>query len=179
MTRLLCIAALAGLTAAACAQSSSSGIPIGVTGSLYLPSSQTIRNAFSDGIVGFGVSPGGAGHAKEGIGAYFGFISAHERGNSLLIVPVTVGYERRLARRGAEAVPYARVSAGAAYYDYSIRTGGDLLDAKRLGSTGNLQLGVIFHRRLRLAVEYDVFSATDGLSFNGFQFSATYTLLRV
>ena len=59
------------------------------------------------------------------------------------------------------------VRAGLSYIDYAIDTGGGRTASKRIGLNGNAAFGVNIDKRINLEARYDVFTAQDGLNFNG------------
>jgi hypothetical protein len=106
-------------------------------------------------------------------------LAANKNGNRLFIGTLTYGYERHLTAENSVTVPYVRVFAGGAYFDYGIDQIGGRKSAKRFGTTGGAEVGVVFANRLRLAAKYNVFSKQDGFDFNGFSLSATYSLFKL
>lgn len=181
-----CVAMCAlALTGSALAQTNRNGRPmLGVELGVYLPQDSLIRDRFGSSLlrVGVGYLANRRSLARK-FTPEFGLISANNNGNRLLIIPVTLGYEFHFTRPGDEeqnTIPYARLAAGLAYYDYDVSTGpGTRARSRRIAPTGTLEGGLIIGDNLRLSARYYLFSETDGLNFSGLQFSLTYGFIRI
>lgn len=145
----------------------------------YLPTSSALQDALGKQITTFSFGPGVIANPRQGTSSpEFAFITARKNGNKLFIVPLTLGYQKNLgAGPDSQFVPYVKVGAGIAYYDYSIRdSSGVKTAAKRFGLTSNVAVGLVISKRLTVQAQYNVFSKADGLDFNGLRLTASFTL---
>jgi len=170
-------AALTPATAAAQRE----GPRVGLRGAAYFPVDRDVRRAFPDvlPLVGIAVmAPLRPGRTQlypsiEAIGARSGR-------NRFFILPLTFVVERQgRGRPNGTLVPYARVEAGIAYFDYRIRRGVDTVRARRGGAAGGVEAGMVFTRHFRTSVRYRAFQTMDDLDFSGAEVGAVIGGLRL
>ncbi|CAN5396206.1 hypothetical protein BH11ARM2_BH11ARM2_10720 [soil metagenome] len=178
--------ALLGLAAFASAQSN--GVSVGPTVGGYFFTDRVVRDAFSYPVLSYGFSPVPTGRpAPNKVQPDFNIVSASKNGNKLFLLPVTASYELQLIKkspygvydREAAFVPFLRLLAGPAYYDYALTdSNGVRRSGKQVGLTAGAVLGVSINKRLTLSGSYNFFSKVDQLDFSGFSLNLTYSLTR-
>jgi hypothetical protein len=181
---MLALLALSCAAVIAVGQSdSNTQLEIGATVGLYMPSSSTIRNAFSDTIFTWGISPVAFGRPPAGkITPSINLIAASENGSSFFLIPVTAGYEYHFgetAGKQTTILPFARIEAGLAYMNFAVNTPGGRADGSEVGLTGDVELGVQISQSVTLSARYYLFQQENGLSFNGLQLGLTFGFLRL
>lgn len=179
---LIAVTALALTSMGTFAQAQSDyGINLGAQVGVYMPTNGAIRDAFGSSVLNFGLGPvgdprrPGSGSVTPGLE----FLTANKNGNRLFIGTFTYGYEKHFGDENAKTVPYARVFAGGAYFDYGITEISGRKSAKRFGATGGAEVGVVLASRLKLSAKYNLFSKQDGFDFNGLTLSATFSVFKL
>lgn len=165
--RLIALAACAGAVAVpivAKADDAYFGPQIG----FFFPSSSALRDALGDNWFSFGVSRIRIFDLNQSkISHDWQAISQRRDGNSIFILTGSMGYAYPLSAGSEKFKPYVAFRAGVSYMDYAITTGGGRKASKRFGLNGNAAFGVNIDRRINIEARYDVFTAQDGLSFDG------------
>jgi hypothetical protein len=171
---------LVGLSALAASSAFAQTAQIGPDFGIFFPTSRAVRDAFGDTIPDFGFGRTRTSVAgKPSLRTDFGVLTAQRNGNKLLILPFTLQTEFRLTQdenRGGFQ-PYARLGAGAAYYDYAITTTGGRNAAKTFGLTSSAELGVVFAQRWNLYGKYQYFQRRGGFDFSGVTVGVSLSLL--
>lgn len=147
----------------------------GLTAGVFVPSDSTVRSTFGNTWVSFGIQPltfGGKPRDWK-ISGDVNILTASRNGNRVLAIPATLGVTK-VFDGGGDSVPFVSVAGGPAYYDYSILG----VATKRVGWNANVRAGVTFSKRVQLQARYDLYSATDGLRFDGLTLSLAYQALR-
>ena len=166
---LLTLALAASALAPAPAAAQREGPRVGLRGAAYFPVAREVRRAFPDvlPLVGIAVmAPLRPGRTQlypsiEAIGARSGR-------NRFFILPLTFVVERQgRGRPDRTLVPYARVEAGIAYFDYRLARAADTVRARRGGAAGGVEAGMVFTPHFRTSVRYRAFQELDGLDFGG------------
>jgi hypothetical protein len=182
MRKFLALAVLGCLAPLTYAQSTNS-IELGVTAGWYLPTGSALRNAFGSQIFTIGITPVAVGRPSSGtITPSFNIIGADKSGSNFLLVPVTLGYEYHFGSDDSDSttVPYARIEAGGAYYNYSIDEGGPSnVDGSRIGYVADAELGVTITKTIKLSAKYYLFQKEGGIDFSGFELGVTFGLIRL
>ena len=165
-------------TCAGSAQQAANEVPKrgwGITAGVFLPTDQTLRDAFGSTWASFGIQPLSFGGKPRDwrISGGVNVLTAGRNGNRVLAIPATLGVTKEF-RGGGDSVPFVAIAGGPAYYDYAI--GG--VSAKRVGWNANVRTGVTFSSRLQLQARYDFYTPTDGLRFDGLTLSVAYKALR-
>jgi hypothetical protein len=162
-------------------QSSQTGI--GLSAGIYSPTSSQIRADLGNQAIQFGLGGAATRRPSEGsITPQYNIILANGNGNKLFILPFTYGYEYHFGSdTGSSFLPYVRPFAGIAYYDYSIT---DFASAthyseKQIGGTYGIEAGILLSKKLKVSAAYNYFTPSNGLSFNGWSLSATYSLFNL
>ncbi len=171
---------LAGVAAAlpAFSQAQRPAVGLGIAIGDFFPSDTTLRHAFGDNILTFGLSPVSFGRPKTGtLTPTFNIIGADKNGSNFLLVPVTLGYEMHFGDDESSTVPYLRIDAGGAYFNYSVKTSGATISGSRFGGVADAEAGVEIQKNWRLSARYYLFTKESGLSFNGLQLSLTFGLI--
>ena len=165
--RLIALAACAGAVAvpmAAKAQDAYFGPQIG----FFFPSSAAMRDALGDSWFSFGASRIRIFDVNQAKWSHdWSAINQRRDGNSIFILTGSMGYAYPLSAGTEKYKPYFAIRGGISYIDYAITTGGGRKAGKRFGLNGNTAIGVNIDRRINIEARYDVFSAQDGLSFDG------------
>ncbi len=163
------------------------GIGIGV--GLFYPSSGQVKADVGSQFLSFGLAGTSTGLPSQGtITPEYNLIWGNGNGNKFFLLPVTVGYQynfgintniHRVGNYSGTFLPYLRPFAGLAYFDYSITdfASETHYSDKQIGATYGLEGGVLISSRLKLSATYNFFTQTNGISFNGFTVSATYSFL--
>ena len=170
------VVALAALIvpAASHAQNQYLGPDIGV----YYPTSATLKAALGDQWWSFGLSATKSGTNQKAMGPSFNGVSQTKNGNRALMLSYSYGLFQPMGgggRRGGNdgIIPFFALRAGASYIDYRIGTA----SGSKFGYNANAEVGVIFSDRMTLSARYDIFSAHDGLRFDGFSINLRYGLV--
>jgi len=168
---------IAGLASVAGAQSYHG--TLGLQASDFMPVNSTIRGDFGSNIftVGLTFNPTKI-PTRPAIAWDVDAIGANKNGSRFLLIPVTVGIQAALSRSDPNSVPYVRVEAGFAYYNYSI-----IQNMAKVGTTTVLpaaqaELGVVFDNRLTISATYHFFARSNSFDFDGFSLGASYTLFK-
>jgi hypothetical protein len=141
----------------------------GIKAGLFMPTGSEIRDIFGDNWVSLGITPREKVRSDRwNVGFDVGLIYADRGGNSLVLVPATVGVSKRFAPAQNAVVPYAAVRTGLAYYDYAItRPSTVRYSQSKLDLTGNVEFGVVFSEKLLISARYDWFAKSDDFNFDG------------
>lgn len=153
---------------------------VGPSVGLFFPADGELRRALGNSWFSFGFGGVRAGEYRERmLGFNYNVISKSQHNNTVFILAGSYGLVQPLGDANANTRPYFAVRGGLAYMDYALdATGGNRLSGKKIGFNANAEFGVILGDRLTLAARYDLFSAQDGLSFNGLSLSLKYGLIR-
>lgn len=170
-----------GVASAQFGQRQEQGLGLGPSVGLFIPTGSEMRNAFDSQLLTYGFGPSSADRPKERrFVSDFNVVSARRNGNKLFLFQVLQTYEIQFGDRERRIVPYARGGAGLAYYDYSItKRNGSRVSTKAGGWSATAEAGIVFNRQIALSARYNLFQRRDGISFDGWSLSATYTLLRI
>jgi hypothetical protein len=162
-------------------QKSEGGVGLGVKAGIYMPTDKFIRDSFGNSILNYGIGSVAPNRPTSGtLTPELDFISADKNGNRLFIGSLTYGYEYHFSKDDqATTVPYARLFAGGAYFDYGVNTVNGRQSSKRIGLNYGAELGVVFAGKVRLAARYNAFNEQDGFNFSGFNLSATVNLIKL
>lgn len=139
-----------------------------------------MRDYFGKGRITFGITPVKvAGPSGWKVDTDLDVQVARDNGNRLLMIPFTVGIGRPFGDAKNGTRPYAAVRAGVAYVDYGITDKFNVRqEEKKVVPTANVEVGLIFSERMKLAARYDYFGRTNGLRFDGFQINLSVGLFK-
>lgn len=153
---------------------------LGVTGSIYFPTQQRMKDAFNNQILYYGITV-----AQNNLDYNWkvrpdiGFFAATNDSNRLFIVPVEAAISRKFAQPGSGFQPYAKLGAGLAYFNYHIEEAGGTTSGSRIGEVATGEVGIILSQRIRLFGSYNWFSKESGFDFSGFQIGATISFFKL
>src|SRR5579871_2630272 len=110
-------------------------VAIGISAGDYFLTDSTIKKAMGDSIFTVGLTPLVFGMPKANtLIPGFNIIGADKNGSNFLLIPVTLGYEWQFADAKSSTIPFARVDAGASYFNYSIeQSGAPTINGSRVG----------------------------------------------
>ncbi len=182
--KLLLVSGLAALSMSSFAQSFSLAGTVGA----YFPSSAEIRSLFGSRLLSFGATPWTGNSTKSGFSPEIGFVNGSNNGNSFVLAPLAVAYEKDFVsensngtvRTSTSMVPYLRASLGVAYFDYSItRPSGNHYSLRRVGGTAGLEAGLKLSNTAKLFVKYDKFTTEQHFDFSGLQVGFVLSLVKL
>lgn len=145
----------------------------------FLPTDSTIRDLLGGTWLSYGIKPVSI-KVREGVrlDTDLAVTTRQKNGNKAALVRGTVGFLQQFGDSESSTVPYVAARIGPTYFDYSITQGSVYKSSKRIGWGGNLEIGVLLSKRLRVSARYDILSEVDGFNFNGFSFGLTYQVAR-
>lgn len=157
------------------------GVSLGGKIGVYMPSNGLIRDSFGNSVISYGLGSVARNRPTSGkLTPELDFVSASKNGNKLFVGSFTYGYEYHFSKDDqATTVPYARLFAGGAYFDYGVDTVGGRKSGKKIGINYGAELGLVFAGRVRLAARYNAFNKQDDLDFSGFNLSATVNIFKL
>lgn len=140
---------------------------------IFYPTSRECRDIFGDKIYPIGIGPGSVQRPEANkLSPDISVLSASKNGNKFFLGSVTYGYEVHYGEKNSSQVPYARLAAGGAYYDYSFnRTSGTHYSSKTFGGTAYGEVGVVFNNKTTLSARYSYYQKKDDLDFSGLSLS--------
>lgn len=166
--------ALALLALASLASAQLSNVRLGVSVSGYFFADARLRRAFGNPTLAYGANLTEVTAPKgDKLSFAYDLVSASRDDNTLLIVPLTIGYAKLFAPKDSNFIPYVRVGAGGAYYDVSIHNGDIDRGFKTFGAVGTAQVGVVFNKSVGLKADYFLFQ-NRGVPLSGFQIGLVY-----
>lgn len=174
MKKILPVLAVAAACGVAQAQ-----LALSVSYEVFYPQQQRVRDLFGATWQGIGISPSSV-QIGEGLraDADFRFLTKEKGNNRVTLFTPSVGITQTFQQYANDGMlPYVSVRVGGTYADYRFTSGSSTFDRSRTVFNTNAEAGVVFNRRLRMAVRYDWSGKVDGLEFRGFSFSAAYQLL--
>ncbi len=179
-SRWIAVSAVAACVAVpAISSAQSEDLSLGPSVGLFFPMDEKLRDALGSSWFSIGLGGVKTGEYRERqLGFNYNIISKSQSGNKVFILAGSYGLVQPLAGADASTRPYFAIRGGLAYMDYALDVDNDRLSGKKIGINANAELGIILSDRLTLAARYDIFSAQDGLSFNGLSLSLKYGLVR-
>jgi hypothetical protein len=182
-TKLILLSGLAVMATGAFAQTASVAGTVGI----YFPSSSTIRNLIGSQFLTYGITPWSGNSNNGGLTPEIDFITGSGNGNTFLLVPVVYAYEKDFTSHystgvhtGTSFVPYLRISAGVAYFDYNITDSvGSDYSLQRLGGTAGLEAGLKITNSAKVFVKYNLFTKEQQFDFSGIQIGLTLSLFKL
>jgi len=182
MKKLVALVSLGLLAGVAMGQSNLDQIYLGVSAGLYFPTGSTVRNAFGDSIFTIGLTPVIPGLPKTGaLTPSIELIGADKDGSNFLLVPLTLGYQYNFVSdlQKNTVVPYGRLEAGLAYYNFSVHTPGGTDSGSEVGYVGAAELGLQVSKTITISAKYYLFQQERGLNFNGLQLDLTFGVFQL
>ena len=147
----------------------------GASLSTYFFADKRISQALGDPAITYGASLSEIKRPQAGKLAFaYDIISAKRSGSTLFLLPVSVGIEKQFGDSQGKAVPYARIEAGAAYYDVAIHNGGYDRSFKTGGAVGAAEIGFVLNQTFSLKAKYYLFQDRFGVNLSGAQFGVVY-----
>lgn len=152
---------------------------IGPSVGIFMPIDGDLRDALGSQWLSFGLSNVKTGQARNRMMGFNYNVTSNSRdGNKAFLLTGSYGLVQPLGDAYSSTRPYFAIRGGLTYMDYSLDVDNDRVSAKRIGINANAELGVVISERLTLSARYDIFSAADGLSFNGLSLNLKYGLAR-
>jgi hypothetical protein len=180
--KCLLLAGLIGTSLISSAQSSKWKFDyIGVEAGAYFPKSQLLKDRFGSTILRVGLTPVMIKRQKDWIPSFeLGYIGATGHGDHMAVIPLTIGMQKSFGDPKEQTVPFVRIGAGLAYFDYDL-TRDDLSTAKghKFGAVTALEAGFLSGSRFRASVRYYLMSKQSGVDFSGFLISATFGAFKI
>lgn len=183
-TKLILASGLVMAAAAAGAQTSSLAGTLGV----YYPSNSLLQNLIGKQFLTYGATVWGGNSTNGGVAPELDAIEGSGNGNSFLIIPFTMGYEKDFTsslttgsrHTGVSFVPYVRAGVGIAYFDYNI-TGTNSFDysTQRVGGAANIEGGLKISNDAKVFVKYNWFTVEQGFNFSGLELGVVLSLFKI
>lgn len=151
------------------------GTPFGISLGAYFPTDQFIRDSFGSTWFSIGIQPLKFDQGRL-ISTDLAITTRTGSGNKVALVRPTIGFSKAFGDAEASSRPYAAIRVGPMYADYSITRGAQRFSHKRIGLTGNAEIGMLFRSQLSVSARYDVMSRFDGFNFNGFSLNVSYKI---
>lgn len=181
MRRASLVLGLAALSGFAAAQKVAP-ISLGVSAGAYFLTDSKMRDVFGNTVLTFGVTTASLHRPEAGkLAVNYNVITGRKDDSLFVMVPVTLGYEYHFGgdtsgyvQKTSNTLPYARIEAGAAYYDVAIHDGGNDQSFKAGGAFGGAEIGVVFNDRIGVNARYNLAQERFGVNLSGFSVGLTY-----
>lgn len=179
--RSICLIGLVGASLAANAQSKWKFDYIAVEAGAYFPKSSLLKDRFGEQIFRVGVSPIMVKKTPDWRPSFeLGYMGSSSSGDHFAVIPLTVGVQKTFGDQSVNTVPFVRLAAGLAYFDYKV-TEPDLSVVRdhKIGPVTAFEVGILSGDRFRASARYYLMSKQSGLDFSGILLSASYGLFKL
>lgn len=150
----------------------------------YLPVDAKVRERFGSTLFRFGLRP----YQSRAVGKFKSkfdttFITAYDRGDHILAIPVTFGFTGSSGTEQEKQIWFWGVGAGPAYFHYQIdrHTGPNQIttyEGSSFGWGAHGEVGVTLDNRTTFTLRYDWLSKQDIFDFSGVSFGVSMRLFK-